>query len=616
MNKFNFTSQLKERTYLIYLGFFLLSAFFYYYFLEQAFMLGDDYYYGTFYQSGLTNLFNEVKIHYLSINGRIVVHLFAGILLLWDSLFFALFGLLCWIYISFSLLEFRYPGSFGEKNGSISRFCLLFTVLTVYLLTIDILILKETLLWISAFFNYIFPLCLLLTLLLCLRKEKNFGYIFVLSLLLGATTEQIGLISLVCVLFLGIFRKKFQLQLYNWKVSCALLGVGFASVMLSPGSIRRMGMESGGDFTNIRQYLGTIRDLTGVLVSPEGGMYHIMAFFCLVPCYFMLVESQKKQAGAWVAFALTMVLSFTISTSRILHFVLIVLGFASLCLVFLLKNRHYYVLFLGAGCGTIVSIIPSSFTEPRVVFPFLLFLGFATALMALEVVEAVGQWYFKRGGERIQGNSQENLCIFTVLLLLNVFYVIVIPGTLEGLKGNMEIERHNLEQIKNSSETGEIAYLMDYNLDYSHILFIHNGFHYNAFMKYNNIPPEVKFRTWSQLQPMIEIQGETLDFPSYEENGVVYLPLELVVTALGGYCWWTPTQTEVGIGEYRYLLKNGNAYLDSRTDPEDQEEAWDLVQDSGLLSAFYLSLASKTLVEDLFCLEVTLIDGVYQVKSR
>lgn len=599
--------------------FFFIAAVSYYHFLDQAFMLGDDYYYGTFLQNGLGSFFQEIKYHYESINGRILVHCVAALLLLTDTLFFPLFGLCCWIYLSFTLLRVQYQGISLEESTMFPRFCFLFSFLTVYLLTIDISILKETLLWISAFFNYILPVCCLVTLMLFLQKENYKVVVPLLSLFLGATTEQMGLISFVCILFLGAFHEYIlRTPLYRWKSSCVLLLFGFCTVVFSPGSVKRMEMESAGGLNNVSQYLGTIRELTALIVSPEGAFFHVLSFFVLVALYLYFVDLNHIFALCYGVFALSQVYIFADSSQSRLQFLGIVFGFASVCIYFIITKRPYYVALLGGACGSLVSIVPSAFTEPRVMFPFLLLVGLAYGLMVLECMEAIAKGLFI--GKRVKSKilTAKNPVFFTDFVGFVILCAVAnhfVPATLSGLEKNMLIEKMNLEQVKNSAETKEIAFLMDYDLTYSHILFIHNGFHFNTYLDYYGIPSDVLFRTWSQEQPMVKINGHELLFPSYEKEDVVFVPLSLVVEALGGYYWWSPEQIEIGVRESLYIIKEKQIFIDSRTESGTEESLWDWLcsVESELIFDFYLPLMSASLMEELFDLRIFIEDGDYVV---
>lgn len=269
----------------------LLSALLFYLFFEQAFLLGDDYYYGTFFQGGLSGFLEEMKEHYLTLNGRSLIHTLASALLYWGTLFYPLFALGCWCSLTVALL------ACSKENRSLTRFSFLFTFLTVYLLSININILKETVLWISAFFNYIFPLCLFVLVFALLKKDKNPLALIVSAVALGATTEQIGLVSLVCLLFLGVYEFVWkEVPLYRWKIASISVFVGVASVLLSPGSRYRLGVEASGGLLNIRRYLRTTRALTETLISVEGGCFHLLCFFLFVPVYLYVVDKEKKKA--------------------------------------------------------------------------------------------------------------------------------------------------------------------------------------------------------------------------------------------------------------------------------------------------------------------------------
>ena len=118
-------------------------------------------------------------------------------------------------------------------------------------LALPVQFLNASLLWISASFNYLFPVCLICVTMALYQRDAERGAVrpgtCVLALLCGATTEQSGAAAIVILGLWGLLnliRKKIRFGSFILPLllSCA----GYASVILAPGTWVRVGHESGG----------------------------------------------------------------------------------------------------------------------------------------------------------------------------------------------------------------------------------------------------------------------------------------------------------------------------------------------------------------------------------
>ena len=112
----------------------------------------DDYWYGTFFQDGFHGFLRHTWDHYQNTNGRVYVHLLIPILLLADTKLFALLSPILTALIL--LLGLRI------QNKAMGRGALLLAggLSLLSLLGSEIQYLRMALYWLSAFFNYAFPL--------------------------------------------------------------------------------------------------------------------------------------------------------------------------------------------------------------------------------------------------------------------------------------------------------------------------------------------------------------------------------------------------------------------------------------------------------------------------
>ncbi|MBP9988015.1 MAG: hypothetical protein KBT46_00815 [Ruminococcus sp.] len=96
--------------------------------------------------------------------------------------------------------------------------------------------------WQTGWFNYILPIFLILIVMLLCKKKQNSFWLFPLCLLCGATTEQGGLITVGLFVLLIIDYAINNKKLNSRYLICLILScVGFATVVLSPGTYTRVG---------------------------------------------------------------------------------------------------------------------------------------------------------------------------------------------------------------------------------------------------------------------------------------------------------------------------------------------------------------------------------------
>lgn len=170
-------------------------------YLSAAFLLGiavysaDDYWYSTFMDGGLGEYLHLMRVHYEEMNGRMLVHAAAQLILHCGSWLFALAGTALTLAIPWaSLRAARLPAARHVA-------CLL--IFGAGLLLMPGGMLSRGFLWTSAFCNYVLPTAMVCALLPLLQRLSERGGSLPLaagtaffSLLCGATTEQSGFVAL------------------------------------------------------------------------------------------------------------------------------------------------------------------------------------------------------------------------------------------------------------------------------------------------------------------------------------------------------------------------------------------------------------------------------------
>ncbi len=203
-------------------------------------LYSDDYWYGTFFREGPGSFWAEMKEHYMTTNGRFFIHLLVPFVFLFDTKLFLVLSPLLLALLFIGGVRYLLP----RRSLSAAFGAAALGMLAV--MACDSRYLRMTLLWISAYFNYIFPLCLLLwTAWFQQRNCRGWRTAIGLSLALlaGASTEQCGIMSLVLLGGYALFHyKKRQVWLYP---AAAL--AGFLTILLAPGSWARVdrGVEGG-----------------------------------------------------------------------------------------------------------------------------------------------------------------------------------------------------------------------------------------------------------------------------------------------------------------------------------------------------------------------------------
>ena len=157
----------------------------------------DDYFYGLFFRNGWSGFWDMTVWHYLNFNGRAFVHFMAEVALIFDTKLFILLNPLM-LAVAFLL------GSRLQSGKTPWRFLLsLSAVGMTVVMALPIQFLNTSLLWISASFNYLFPIFFLMLALWQLQrdteKRRLHPLTMVLIFLAGATTEQSGLAAIVCL---------------------------------------------------------------------------------------------------------------------------------------------------------------------------------------------------------------------------------------------------------------------------------------------------------------------------------------------------------------------------------------------------------------------------------
>lgn len=213
----------------------------------QIGLFGDDYYYATFIKDDFWGLH---KNHYLTINGRAIVHFLDTIFLSLPNIVWAVANSLMLTFITH--LAGKIISLFSNEKSNYLKTILIFSF---GILMLHISVIRQSVYWTTGSFNYVYPIFMLFWYLYALFKafKNNFEgkqfFLILLALLASATVEQASMMvfgsTLLLLVYLLIRNKKLKENNNLKKLVFILLAtfIGLSSVILAPGQITRIGLE-------------------------------------------------------------------------------------------------------------------------------------------------------------------------------------------------------------------------------------------------------------------------------------------------------------------------------------------------------------------------------------
>lgn len=513
-------------------------------------LYSDDYWYGTFFDGGLRGFAEQMALHYRETNGRFYVHLIIPFVLLFDTKLF--------LFISPVLLALLYYAGARMLDCTCSRSTLLTASALGILCTLacDVQYLRMTVLWISAYFNYVFPLCM--TALACVfqlrqlkGEQSRGGHIagLVFAVLAGASTEQAGIMSLVviwgCAALYCIFAKLPLRRCWSYPVFCLL---GFLTILLAPGSWARVdrGVDGGilsclhptvflSRFFDAMYYMVHYRS-TVVLVVAVDTMAALLCFSDR-DCPRVLLSGLIMAAGQIVfdLLGLTQLASVWMVLSQLL-----------LAVFFLLRQKYWPtgLMLLASVAGNMVLIITTLGSERTSFEPIVALIIVAVSLL-LRLLRSVSRTFR-----------------LSAIAVLSVVCVCAYLPTLRGYTESYAVVTENLAAIEQSRDTGVCELDIDIDGRYRFTMFFEGSYFLENFKKYYDIPESTKIVYKSRRWQLSEIAcGDTVyDFPVLADETGLYFPVEFAMESAGGtasWSWKNQTYTLTLRGETYFATKSG-----------------------------------------------------------
>lgn len=527
-----------------------------------AIVQSDDYYYKTFLNGSLLNFLNLTKNHFLTFNGRALVHFTAHIVLHFSPCVYSLFLSLILLFIP--LFSLRFYGI--EKLGI--RDSLLFTA-SFYILILlsgrDSV--KEALMWMTSSFNYVLP-CLFAVLTLYFH-EKRSRLVYLSALFAGASTEQWGAAAgamLLCAILIkirkyicslprtkkGALKKNaLNMRFFFLEFSPLLpLAIGYATIFLSPATqnrlVTRFSFNVVRDFTHLSEIFLSKNCAVAVL---------------LISCATLaLLPLSKKKAYFPLIFAVVpfvlIVLSLVsprISPIAFLSFLALLLC-AGIILQFTFFKKTGIFL-IGAFVSAII-MLPADTFEPRVTFPMTLLLIIAVLPIFVVFFNEIPIVRAKKGVF-----YPFTAALATVLALCAFF------PTFTGFYRNYLIERENLENIREARETGVLHYNMDYDKRFAMRQMFNDSYFYSTFTAlYGLENSDIIFE--SKIYPRVYHNGSPTGLVAPTEYGETFVPIAALLRSFSGSVEVDANATLLSLGDKKLILKDeifeyGSTRLDS-----------------------------------------------------
>jgi hypothetical protein len=494
----------------------------------------DDYWYGTFYNGGLGQFWANMVRHYNETNGRFYVHLIVPTVLLFDTKLF--------IWLSPPLLALLYW--FGARMlwDGLPKQGIYFSAALGILCTMacDVEYLRMTLLWISAYFNYVFPV-MMLALAGYFQKRRvdgnqtGTGHVFglIFAVLAGASTEQCGIMSLVVTWGYAILSRAAhhdpRRRCWDYPVFVLL---GFMTILLSPGSWARMDRGVSGGFLSFlvpSVFMARFCDAMSYVVKYPSTVILLCALFALSALAYLADRRLTKWLLLGLPLAAGQLAFYFLGLTR-WACVWAVAGLLAAAVMFLLRREYWEtgLMILAAVASHMMLIITTQCSE-RTVFVGIIALTVTAISLLMRVL------YAAAGAGRLK-KSPGVPARAAVLCVLAAVCVCAYVPTLKGYTASKKIVDENLASIRRSRATGVCYFNIDIDPRYRFTMPFEGAYFYENFRAYYQIPDSTRLVFTSSEWTLKDIasDAETCVFPTLEKGGRLYFPIEFAVSAAGG----------------------------------------------------------------------------------
>ncbi len=496
----------------------------------------DDYWYSTFMDGGVGHYFQMMKEHYLTFNGRMFVHFIAQLILHCGNGMFAVFLVGVCVLIPYTVHKMDAAHKTDWKSDRYrGLICALLFLIGV--LTMPRSVLVKGVLWISAFCNYALPTAMIILEIFLLQRitsdrEKRFYasdlLIFLYIFLCGATTEQMGAVSIMVAFYFAV---KCVIQKTKRGAFCfaALVsgGLGLMTILMSPATQQRFGSEI---ILDVTQRRGFLPHMTAQVSSQAEFLQENALILCALAVLFLITGcflSRNKEGRylivsiLWIMISLVSVagLSFSEGTLRIVWYVGVVCLLLVQAVMYLTTGYEGLALVQLAGVASAGVMLLTSSGGNRTMLPFFLcILAVASGVLSALL------------------SSVRPPAVVGMLAVISVLSFYAVAVQIPGYWHNYRIDQMNHQSAARSEKTGVVNYCIDYDMSYTHSKIYNNMYYYSKWLEAEKIDTEkCSVYLYGNGLPNVYADGVRSTLPALVgKNGEYLLPLWFVVTALGG----------------------------------------------------------------------------------
>lgn len=506
----------------------------------------DDYWYGAFFRDGFSGFWELTKWHYLNFNGRALVHFAAEVVMAADKYIYM------FVAPAMLVLVFFLGQRLQNKDVELGLTLASSGVCVAAVMALPVNFLKNSILWMSAGFNYLFPLALILPALWLLRRDLERGRLgvgtLILTFLCGATTEQCGIgafvilggYSALCWLRKKtVFTKAFLV--------CLLTGLGYLTVVFAPGTWVRIGYETGGGILSALRPSEFVRRVAHSMAYMTGfsGLPWLFALFAALTGVHALVTGKAPRAlAAGIALAPVYLLLRALGQYH-LGTLLSLIWFAAVTVVYLLREESAVRgLLLGGMMAILLVMVLTTAAAERTTMPAVFLLISVCASLICECLERLPRpaWPVASGAAAL-------------------FFLILALPTINGYTKNSVIWTKNAKELR--AKDGIITLDVDIDRNYSYLSYLDSMVYLKNAMSYYEITDEkITYESANGFVAGAYASGRA-GLPIYELDGTLFVPIQDSIQLVGGESEWDypHTGTWGRLDGHEYILTSAGEII-------------------------------------------------------
>ncbi|MDO4618161.1 MAG: DUF6056 family protein [Clostridia bacterium] len=546
---------------------------------------GDDFFYSVFFKDGLWEFWNKTVSHYLTMNGRALIHFVDEVVLVAGTPIFAFINPL----MLFLLFFFASKTHLEDNN----------VVYTVIALSVTLMIpqtiARESLWWITGSMNYVLPtvmaVCAFFLQTRAVEKGKQSIGVLLLCFILGAGTELSGAMACAMTFSYAFFNfadklsKKSDKKTYGF-LCFIMVFLGYLTVIFAPGTFNRAARE--GSFV-AGQTMNTLSALSVMIIGKGGITPYFIAVFILLGLVPFADKSVSKLLKISFAVAVILAVCYLFGVANI-PLMLAVVVFTLFVSFLLLKEKNTRAVgaMLVSSAAVIVVLVAAPSTYVRTLLPIILVL---TAVISALVTHILG--------------SSKEFYKACAMVLLTIGIICIAP-TVKGYISNYKINIENIKSIESVKETGFAEVSCDIDTQYAFTMFYEDGFFKSAFNKYYGIDENTPIYYTVKGMKTAYFNDKRLTHPTLEKEEF-YFPLSSLMQTVGYDIYWQDGIFGINTDSDNIIVDKNMIYLSNGE-----------VIDGGERVTYYMGKLywSESLIEEIFGLSVKTEDEKVNIFAK